>query len=443
MTDQIPESDVSYHLVGLGGVGMSALAEWLISKGISVSGSDRSTHSPVFDPLLRAGLRLFPQDGSGLSTGTTLVFSTAIEEDNPDLQKARSLQLDCLHRAEVIARYAEGQQVVAVSGTAGKTTMTALLGWILTSAGMDPDVINGGILLNWQAPGRLGASRSGGSGLFVVEADESDRSFLRLNPEWAIISNLAQDHFALDETISLFQSFAGQVQSGIISGAGVVTALGESMRQVPVTELNEDDVEDGLVVIGGRPYRISLHGKHNALNAGLVIHLCLALGVEADQIQLGLDSFKGVHRRLEQVGMCQQMLVFDDYAHNPMKMRAAIETLQNRYSTVTAFWRPHGYTPLRIMSDDLHRMFKDVLRPNDLLMILPVYYAGGTADRSLDSDQLAQKLQADGAPVGWVEDYASVASIILQRASDDHAVLGMGARDPQIPIFLRGLTEAP
>jgi UDP-N-acetylmuramate--alanine ligase len=420
---------------------MSALAEFLVAGGCAVSGSDRSMDGPAIRPLSEMGVELFPQDGSGLSPGKIFVYSTAIEEGNPDLLRAQELGLDILHRAEVIARLAAGKRVVAVSGTAGKTTMTALLGWVLTSAGVDPSVINGGILLNWRKGTRLGASRVGRSDLFIVEADESDRSFLRLHPEWAIVSNLARDHFSYEDTVELFREFAEQCREGIVAGPGVSEILALDAARMDVRDVSDESVSDGCARVEGHDYSIPLPGLHNALNAGLVITCCRALGVPVEAVERGVQSFAGIHRRLEKVGRFAEMDVYDDYAHNSMKMKAAMETLQLRYASVTVFWRPHGFGPLRMMFDDLRSMFATALRPADKLFILPVFYAGGSADSSLDSDQLASALKEAGAPVDWVVDYASLSAVVLDRAAEPGALLGMGARDPQITEFLRGLVQ--
>ena len=431
----------AYHLVGIGGVGMSALAEWLLASGHTVSGSDRSLEAPVLKPLQRMGAQLFPQDGSGVTAEKTLVFSTAIEEGNPDLCQANALKIPCQHRAEVIAHHAQGQRVVAISGTAGKTTMTALMGFILTEAGLDPNVINGGILLDWQSDTCLGASRAGASSLFIVEADESDRSFLRLEPDWAIISNLARDHFDYDETVSLFNEFSTQVQSGIVSGPGVAEVLDLSQLNADVHAVSPSQIRDGWVEIGGVEYDIPLPGEHNAWNAGLVIRCCLALGLSPENIQDALNRFSGVHRRLEKVGCFMEVDVYDDYAHNSMKMEAAIRTLQQRYPSVIMFWRPHGFKPLRIMFDDLKQMFSTTLRPEDQLFILPVYYAGGTADQSMNSDRLVTALQELGSPVHEVEDYNTLSVAVLSSLKPGRALLGMGARDLQISTFLKSLVD--
>lgn len=434
-----------YFLVGMGGVGMSALAEWLHGAGVPVAGSDRNPDQASLEALSASGVCLYAQDGSGLHPGQTLVYSTAIEGDNPDWMRAQSLGLRVLHRAQCIAHCAEGHRVIAIAGTAGKTSMTALLGWVLTQAGLDPDVINGGVLLDWKAEHRLGASRNGKGDWMVLEADESDRSFLNLSPDWAVISNLGADHFSLEETVQLFRQFASRVKAGLVLGPGVRELL--CRDGIPWTSLLQIlNVEtgvcrDGELRLQGEVVPVPLPGMHNALNAALVMTLAQGLGVDLAILRDALRTFRGVHRRLERVGGVNGVEIYDDYAHNPMKMEAAIRTLQSRYSSLSVFWRPHGYRPLRLMMDDLSDLFPRLLRETDRLFLLPVYYAGGTADRSLDSDQLVRVLQERAAPVSFASDYAQLRNELRQRMRPGSAVLGMGARDPQIPEFLAGLTR--
>jgi len=226
-----PPSAIRYHLVGIAGVGMSALAQALINAGYSVTGSDRfldqgRENLGVLETLRRAGAKLFPQDGSGVTAQTTaVVVSTAIEADNPDLAAAKKFGVPVRHRAELLAELVAGKKLLAIAGTAGKTTTTALVGHLLVELGADPSVVNGGVVLGWQQPDALGSARKGRDDLWVLETDESDRSLLRFAPDWAIITNISKDHFELDEVVALFQKFAAQVKTGIICGPGVAELI--------------------------------------------------------------------------------------------------------------------------------------------------------------------------------------------------------------------------
>ena len=250
-----------FHVVGIAGVGMSALAQALLNAGHAVSGSDRfldqgRDNLGVLETLRRAGARLLPQDGSGVTARTTaVVVSSAIEADNPDLAAAHRLGVPVRHRAELLAELVAGHRLLAIAGTAGKTTTTALVGHLLAELGADPSVVNGGVVLGWQRPDALGSARRGRTDLWVLETDESDRSLLRFAPDWAIITNISKDHFELPEVVALFRLFAAQVKTGIVCGPGVAdlltrtaaeTALKQEEMGVPACLLVPDQIRSAI-----------------------------------------------------------------------------------------------------------------------------------------------------------------------------------------------------
>ena len=218
------------HVVGAAGVGMSALAQALVDAGYRVTGSDRYVDQgqamPVLEQLRLAGVRLLPQDGSAITASTACIaVSTAIEEDNPDLRRAQALGVEVVHRAAMIARIVAGRRLLAVTGTAGKTTVTGMIGHICAEAGMDPVVINGGVVTNWQSERRVGSVRKGAGDIAVIEADESDRSLLSFQPHYSVITNITKDHFELDEVVRLFRAFRERTASWSVLGpqaAGVL-----------------------------------------------------------------------------------------------------------------------------------------------------------------------------------------------------------------------------
>lgn len=429
------------HVSGVAGVGMSALAEALLDQGWRVTGSDRSHDQglalEVVQKLQRQGVQLVRQDGSALTAATqALAVSTAIEADNPEVAAANRLGVEIVHRAEMLARLATGKHVVAVTGTAGKTTITGLLGYLLEQAGMDPTVVNGGIVLDWAGPDRLGNVRRGGSDLWVLEADESDRSLLRFHPEHAILSNVSKDHFELAEVEHLFRTFAGQVRGTLVAGRGVGASLGLVTREVAI----EPRIRDGRWTFtwAGHEFVVALPGRHNAENAALAVAMCEVLGADLDRVAEALPCFRGVHRRLERVGERNGVAVIDDYAHNPAKIAASWRAVAETARQVHGYWRPHGFGPLALMKDELADAFGLVCKPGDRLYLLPVFYAGGTANKTVTSDEFAALLQARGIAAEAVPDYA-VLQERLAAAQPGDAILGMGARDPELPLFARRL----
>lgn len=434
MSDIVPGH---YHLAGVAGVGMSALAQVMCDAGYEVSGSDRfadnGRDTEVLHKLRDSGVRIVPQDGSGVNADTrALVVSTAIEEGNADIAAARAHGVPILHRADALAQLVMGKQCIAVTGTSGKSTVTGMLGWLLEQLGRDPTVVNGAPVVNWMSASRLGSVRWGSGGTWVIEADESDRSLLKFHPEHAIITNASADHFGMDETVALFHKFEMQVTGSVISGFGPASRLAGFSPSVGAggSEFTFD----------GERYRVALPGRHNAENALLAIALCRNLGYAAVDIRAALSGFRGIHRRLERVGERRGVTVVDDYAHNPAKIRASWEALAPYHKHIHAVWRPHGYGPLRNMMEDIVGTFHRLWHAGDTVFILPVYDAGGTADRSVRSEDLVRRLESSGVHA-LAGDYDTVIKTLVRLAAQDDAVLVMGARDPDLPSLGRRILD--
>lgn len=434
-----------YHLAGIGGVGMSALAQALSDAGARVSGSDRFLDQgrtlEVFAVLRDAGIELTPQDGSAVTPGVSaLVVSTAVEPGNPEREAAVRLGIPVVHRADLLARLVEDRRLVAVGGTCGKTTVTGLAGWLLEQAGRDPMVVNGGAVADWQTTTRLGSVRAGMSPWAVIEADESDRSFLRFHPEWAVVTNISKDHFEFEEAVALFRQFAGRTRAGVLAGPEAAEALrgAATIRIIPDPGNPTPAPGGGMAfTFDGTRFEIGMPGRHNARNACAALAVARELGVDPASLREPLRRFRGIRRRLERVGACRDAAVFDDYAHNPEKIRAAWSAVAETAGRVVGVWRPHGFGPLSLMMPELVDGFAAALRPDDVLWLLPVFYAGGTASGAATSDELAGRLRALGKRVNVAADYGGLEAELraLLRAGD--ALLVMGARDPDLPLFAR------
>jgi UDP-N-acetylmuramate--alanine ligase len=436
-----------YHLVGVGGVGMSALAQLLLLQGHDVSGSDRlwdqGETTPVLDRLEAAGLRRVAQNGSAVHPGlSAVIYSTAVEADNPERVVAVKQDVPLIHRAEMLARALSDQRIIAVAGTSGKTTVTGMIGWLLERAGFDPTVVNGGELVDWSDAQRLGSVRVGSGEWAVIEADESDRSFLQFSPDWTVITNISRDHFDLNETVDLFRTFTSQTTAGIICPAEILDLLKGTeteARWVSTPLQCADDARGWCFKVGDRRYVEALPGRHNAENATMAVALCEQLGVPPATLAEGLQSFRGIRRRLEVVGASRGVTIVDDYAHNPAKIRAAWTAMNGRGRRVLGLWRPHGFGPLAHMMEDLAATFADVMHARDQLFVLPVFYAGGTAERSVSASSFVSVLRSQGVHAVYTEDYPQVAKQLLDLVRPDDIVLIMGARDPHLPVFAREL----
>lgn len=427
------------HISGIGGVGMSAIAQALIDQGAVVTGSDRlldqGDRTATLTCLENQGVLLSPQDGRGITSATArLVVSSAIENDNPDVIAARAAGLPIVHRSEELAALLRGRTLIAVTGTCGKSTVTALLGWLLEGVGADPLVVNGAAVVGWDKQGhRIGSVRSGKGTLAVIEADESDKSLMNFHPQHAIITNASADHFGLEETLSLFSSFRQRVPGVLVEGDPDADVMA-SFRS---------EGWHGFFTYEGVTYEVPMPGRHNLFNAYHAVRMARALGYAGLELAAVLKTFQGVDRRLQRVGVAGQTVVIDDYAHNPDKLSAAWTTLAAAFPQgICAVWRPHGFAPLRKMLDDLVEAFSRVIRPCDTFILLPVYDAGGTADRSIDSDVLASRLEAKGVKVlrvsGLEEAEQRLREAIQQKIG---AVVTFGARDPGLPRLAQRLAE--
>ncbi len=394
----------SIHIIGIGGCGMNGVAQLAAHAGCCVTGSDRSENPELFQQLKNLGIEIFPQDGSGITDQTDfVVYSTAIESSNPDIQTSHRLGIPLLHRAQMLAKLCEGKQLIAVAGTAGKSTVTGLLGHIFQCLEKDPTVYCGAAINNFGSSVRFGSK----DGPWIIEADESDRSFLNFHPAHAIITNIAEDHFPLAELHKLFAQFEAQVSGVVIKQPSTLP-----------------------------PFHSPLLGKHNIENTANALTLCKTLGLDLQKCIEAVASFKGIERRLQRVGS----KVIDDFAHSPIKIAAALEAVSGVWPSFNAVWRPHGFTPLSQGLEGLTEAFSDFSRAHPMfkVFILPVYYAGGTVNRKITSEQFVERLQAAGVPAEFAPDFKTLETNLL---ANPLPVLLMGARDPELPKFARRITS--
>ncbi len=375
---------------------MSALATALKRLGDEVTGADRNLETSNIRFLRSIGIECFPDDGSGVDPSVDeIIVSTAIESTNPALAKAEELGIPVTHRAKALARALGGYKLVAVAGTCGKSTVTAMLGHILTECGMDPMCVNGANVPGWE-----GAVRFGKGEYAVAEVDESDKSLTAFSPYAAIVTNASADHYSKEEMDEVFDAFLE-----VVAGP-IVDARGESYKP-----------ED-----------------FNLQNASLAVRMAVALGCEREDAERAMESFGGVERRLQKYGE----RVYDDYAHNPEKLEAMWLTLKKRHpGPLCAIWRPHGYAPLRKMMDGRAAMFNRVAKEGDRLILLPVYDAGGTTDRSINSPDLFAKLRPGICVLA--KDLDDAFAKVSAEKDLFSAFVTCGARDPELPALARRL----
>ena len=404
------------HLLGVGGVGMSALATLLSRKGCVVSGSDRNLETPNIRFLRSIGVACHPDDGSGVDASLdAVVASTAIEGDNPALVKAKELGVPVFHRAAALSAALADKKLVAVVGTCGKSTVTAMLGHVLAECGLDPLCVNGANVPGWE-----GAVRYGRGEYAVAEVDESDKSLVAFHPYAAIVTNSSADHYSKEEMDEVFDAFVKGMPGPLVDGR-----------------------HDRGIVAG--EVECSLPGRHNRENAANALRMALALGCDEKTARLALTTFGGVERRLQRITPPDAApgvpVVYDDYAHNPEKIKAMWTTLAEAYPKgLCVVWRPHGYGPLKKMMEPLAAMFRETVRKSDRLILLPVYDAGGTADRSVSSADLLAMLGGVNAELADGPDAAFERMAALR--GEYGAFATCGARDPALPVLAQRLAAA-
>jgi UDP-N-acetylmuramate--alanine ligase len=455
------------HFVGLGGAGMSGIARIMLARGIAVSGSDAAP-SALLDELttLGASAHIGHTAGNlgGLGAGDTLVVSSAIRADNPELTEAGRRGMRVLHRAAALASVMAGRRVIAVAGTHGKTTTTSMLTTVLRECGADPSYVIGGILTE------TGLGAEDGTGMdFVAEADESDGSFLLLAPDVAVITNVEADHLdnyaSLADIEAAFTTFGGRVSGMVLTcaddpGAERVAArldparvrrYGESLlADYRLSEVRSQGMSVGFTVSADHgPFgeilsrmTVAVPGHHNALNATAAFAAAVELGFAPPRVAAALAGYRGARRRMELKGEAGGVLVLDSYAHHPTELAADLRAARDIADggQVIAIFQPHLFSRTRIFAAE----FGAALGLADQAIVLDVYAAREDPEPGVTGRLVVD--QVPGGQARFVPDRAQVAEVVGALAAPGDVVLTMGAGDvtklgPQLVEILRGRRE--
>jgi UDP-N-acetylmuramate--alanine ligase len=451
-----------YFFCGIGGSGMLPLAMIMHALGHVVEGSDRSLDqgrtAPKFEFLRGQGIRLYPQDGSGIThADQILVSSTAVEDTVPDVQSARRIGASQTTRAELLAElFNAASHSIGVAGTSGKSTTTGMVGWILDRAGRKPTILNGAVMNNFITPDNPFASALGGDhNLFVCEVDESDGSIARFRPRIAVLNNISVDHKPLDELRSLFRDFAGTGKTAILNLDNDETAaIAQDMASGkmitysltnPRADLCAGDLvpaPDGIAfqvkerASGATcPVNLPVPGRHNVENALAALGAAHANGIALEQACASLGSFKGIQRRLEVAGTVSGVTVIDDFAHNPDKITATLATLHEFPGRLLIMFQPHGFGPLRLMKDAFIDCFARGLEEVDILLMPEPIYFGGTVERTITSRDIVRGVEARGREACALADRNACGEKLPELARPGDRIVVMGARDDTLSEF--------
>jgi UDP-N-acetylmuramate--alanine ligase len=430
------------HFVGIGGIGMSGIAEVLLNLGYKVSGSDlRST--PITERLEQLGATIYSRHASHNIVGAhVVVMSSAVRGDNPEIEEANRRKIPVISRAEMLAELERLKYSISVAGTHGKTTTTSMIATILDRAGFDPTVVVGGLLNTMGSNARLGKGE-----YIVLEADESDRSFLLLSPTVAVVTNIEADHLDqyrdLDDIKTAFLSFINKVPfygaavlclddpivQSLIPGVKrrIVTYGTAAQADVSIVDINTQHLRSSFTVrFDGARQQIKLNvpGFHNVLNATAAFAAARDTDIAPDLIAAALESFQGVDRRF-QVKSHDGITVIDDYAHHPTEIRATLAAAKSGdFRQIFAVFQPHRYTRTFHLFDDFARAFNLA----DVVLILDIYAAGEQPIEGIKTPALVEKIKSFGHKNAiYASDFEAIESYIIANAKEGDAVVVMGA----------------
>jgi UDP-N-acetylmuramate--alanine ligase len=453
--------DRPYFFSGIGGSGMLPLALIVQAAGVRVSGSDRALDNGMtgakFAFLEARGIGLHAQDGSGVvGPDQIVVASAAVEDTVPDMVRARELGATVLRRPELLAElFNAAPRSVGVAGTSGKSTTTAMIAWILHSLGLEPTVMNGAVMKNFVTEDIPFASALVGKGeLFVSEVDESDGSIARYDASVAVVNNVSEDHKSMDELRTLFAGFVARAGKAVLNLDNEETArLAAGARADRLVTWSLDDMgadlqasdirpepeaitflltgTDGLDI----PVRLGVPGRHNVANAMAALGATRALGLDVAKAAAALEHYSGVKRRMEIVGRRGGVTVIDDFAHNPDKIAATLEALHAFPGRLLLMFQPHGFGPLRMMRHEFVAGFASGMAREDVLLMPPPVYHGGTTSRDVTSADIAADIAGEGRQAQALDSREACGDRLVDLARPGDRIVIMGARDDTLSTF--------
>ncbi len=462
-----PDDPRPLHFMGVAGAGMSGLALLARKRGVAVTGCDRALSgagAEAAEDLREAGGVIFDGHSPDHLTGArALVISSAVPKDHPEVERARALGLPVVRRAEALAEAVTPGLLVAVAGTHGKTTITAMTTEALAAAGLNPTGLVGGRIASWG-----GNALFGGTGLYVVEADEYDKSFLALRPEVAVINNVEPDHLecyegSVDKLEGAFAQFAGPARRLIVGGddEGAVRVASRSGRpvwkvgfgsgaEVRITRLEQSargsSAEVTLPAAGTIDIRLKVPGVHNVRNAAAALAVGLEVGADLEKVAASLGAFRGVGRRFELVGSTDGVIVVDDYAHHPTEIAATLEAARQAYPAkrLVVVFQPHLYS----RTQALGAAMGGALARADVVVVADVYPAREPPIPGVTGRIVADAAKSDGAEVHWVPARQELTGRVAGLLRRGDVVLTMGAGDvtalgPELLAVLRRREEEP
>lgn len=441
---------------GIGGSGVSAIAGFMADRGHIVSGSDRAFDKnpdhPLYKLLKSKGIYIVPQDGNGIDSSFDFsVFSTAVEHDQPEFLKAKSLGIPIKTRPEYLAEIVLDFKTIAVAGTSGKSTTSGMLAFLMQKFGLNPNFIGGGRVKQFKTGTNPGNSVAGSSDILVIEACESDGTIVNYKPEHSIILNLDLDHHSINKTAKMFKTLIRNTSDIVAVNTDDKNLKMQKIKVNPprliTFSIDEPSCYKAKNIIYkpfstefslmGIKFSLSIPGKYNLYNALSCIAILSEMGMHIKDIAGVLHEFKGIERRFDIHLNNGKRLVIDDYAHNPHKISSLMQTMKNIKEKICYIFQPHGFAPTLMMKNEYIEVFVENLRNTDHLILLPIFYAGGTVSKDISSHDIADGVKAKGKSAEVVDNRNE----ILKRLNEWDNYVIFGARDETLSDFARGIAD--
>ncbi len=430
------------HFVGIGGIGMSGIAEILLNLGMKVSGSDLR-RGPVTDRLAQLGATIYEgHEAAHVEGATVVVASSAVSAANPEVLEAHARKIPVIQRAEMLAELMRLKYGIAIAGMHGKTTTTSMVASVLAAGGLDPTVVVGGRVDALGSNARLGTTQ-----YLVAEADESDRSFLKLSPILAVVTNLDREHMDcyrdMDDVEQAFLAFMDKVPfygavTACIDNPQLAAILprvrprvftygvsAEAAYRLEFLETVPGSYSRFLVSTSTGPlgpFELHVPGRHNVLNATAAVAIAHQLQVSQEKIAEGLNHFRGVDRRFQQRGQARGVTVVDDYGHHPTEIRATLAAAREcGHRRILVVFQPHRYSRTQDLMDEFAGAFQDA----DSVVVLPIYAASEEPIPGVTAERLASRI--NGPRVQFIPDFAAAVAAVAGEAREGDLILTLGA----------------
>jgi UDP-N-acetylmuramate--alanine ligase len=431
---------------------MSAIAQYLKGTGKNVSGSDRffneGEYNETREKLEAEGINCYLQNGQGITDATDLVVvSTAVEDTVAEVQKAKQLNIPVIRRSELLALIADSKKTIAIGGTSGKSTTSAMLFDILEYAGLHPGIISGAGLVSLIKKGKIGNAKVGKGEWLVIEADESDGSIVQYKPETGLLLNIDKDHKEIEILLDIFKTFKENSKKFVVNQSHPLAKhFSQNIRQDFSWDDNEAGYkatafrQEGLTIsfkINGIEFNLNIVGKHNMENALAASTIAALSGVDLKICAEALKKYEGIYRRHQVLGNKNGVWLIDDYAHNPVKCAAAIAACQPIAPKVIAWFQPHGYGPTKFLRNDFVQEIAKIVRPDDEIWMSEIFYAGGTTTKDISANDLINDLKVLNKPAFFIEDRNDFLNTVRQHLTNNCVLLLMGARDPSLEQFAK------